>query len=258
MKKTLIFLLFITILTFSLSAQKIPQLKGHVNDYAGVLSSSEENKINVILSNLEDSTSAQIVLLTVKDLQGYTIESFSLKTAEEWGLGQKDRDNGLLLLLAMDEKKVRIEVGYGLEGDITDLKSGYIIRNIILPEFRKGNFDTGLINGVTAINGIITKTSDISDKELAAYRDEPQRRGSAGIPFNLIIFIIIFLVSSLARGRRRGGRGGLFGAFFLGSMLGGSHRHSGGGFGSGGGGFGGGGFSGGGGGFGGGGSSGGW
>jgi len=256
MKKQIISLVLISLLSISVFAQKIPQLKGYVNDYAGVLSSSEENQISQILSNLEKSTSAQVALLTVDSLQGYSVESFALKTADEWGLGQKDRDNGLLLLLAMDEKKVRIEVGYGLEGDMTDVKSGYIIRNIILPEFKKGNFDQGLYDGISAINGVITNTSEISEKELQAYAKEPEKRGSAGIPINLIIFIIIFFISSISRGRRRGHHG-LFNALLWGSILGsGSRRRGGGGFG--GGGFGGGGFSGGGGGFGGGGASGGW
>ena len=255
MKKSVILIFLITILSVSLSAQKIPDLKGYVNDYAGVLSSSEESQMVQMLSSLERSTSAQIAVLTVQDLQGYNVESFSLKTAEEWSLGQKDRDNGILVLLAMNEKEVRIEVGYGLEGEITDIKSGYIIRNIILPEFRKGNFGKGLYDGISAINGIITETSDISESELKTYVNEPEKRNAIGIPLNMIIFIIIFIFSSLLRGRRRG-RGGFFNAILLGSILGGSNRRGGGGFG--GGGFGGGGFSGGGGGFGGGGASGGW
>lgn len=268
MKKTLLLILTLVLFSGLLSAQNIPDLKGFVNDYAGVLSSSEENQISQILASLEKSTSAQVALLTVNDLQGYNIETFSLKTAEAWGLGQKDRDNGLLLLLAMDEKKVRIEVGYGLEGDITDVKSGYIIRNIIIPEFKKGDFAEGLFKGVSAINGIITNTSDISDKELREYETQPVSSRSSGIPLQFIVFIIIFLLSSISRGRRRG-HGGLFNALLWGSILSSGSRHRGrGGFGGGfgGGGFGGGGgfsgggggFSGGGGGFGGGGASGGW
>ena len=159
--------------------------------------------------------------------------------------------------MAIEEKKVRIEVGYGLEGDITDIKSGYIIRNIIIPQFRKGNFGKGLYEGTAVISGIIAKTSDISEEELSKYTNNRGRNSSGGgISINFIVFIIIFIFSSIFRGRRRG-RGGLFNALFLGSMLSGSRHRSGGGFSSGGG-FGGGGFSGGGGGFGGGGASGGW
>lgn len=254
MKKHILYLILIFLLSVDAFSQDIPKLKGNVNDYAGVLSSSEENQISQILTNLERSTSAQVAVLTVDNLQDYSLESYALKAAEEWGLGQKDRDNGILLLLAMDEKKVRFEVGYGLEGTMTDIKSGYIIRNIILPEFRKGNFASGLFYGVQAVSGILTDTSDITADELQSYQTEPVRGRSTGIPLNLIIFIIIFLLSSLSRGRRRGS--GFLSALLLGSMLGGTGRRSSGGFG--GGGFGGGGFSGGGGGFGGGGASGGW
>lgn len=262
MKKKLIILLALVLCSGLLPAQRIPGLKGYVNDYAGVLTAAEENQISQMLSSLEKSTSAQVALLTINDLQGYGIDTFSLKTAEAWGLGQKDRDNGLLILLAMDEKKVKIEVGYGLEGDMTDIKSGYIIRNIIIPEFKRGDFGTGLLKGVSAINGIISGASDISEKDLRDYQTQPDRSGSGGIPLQFIIFVIIFLVSSVFRGRRRG-HGGLFNALLWGSILSSGSRHGGrsgfggGGF-SGGGGFGGGGFSGGGGGFGGGGASGGW
>ena len=133
---------------------------------------------------------------------------------------------------------------------MTDVKSGYIIRNIIIPEFRSGNFGTGLYNGISAISGIITDTADISDSELRQYEKQDKGSSRGGISFNFIIFIIIFLVSSLSRGRRRG-HGGIFNAILWGSILGGSRRRGGGGFGGGG-------FSGGSGGFGGGGASGGW
>ena len=108
MKKIVLTFSILSLLNLLVFAQDIPQLKGYVNDYAGVLSSSEESKISRVLSDLERSTSAQVALLTVKNLQGFSLEGFALKTAEEWGLGQKDRDNGLLVLMALEEKKVRL------------------------------------------------------------------------------------------------------------------------------------------------------
>lgn len=255
MKKLTIFTTLFLFAILTIQAQKIPQLKGYVNDYAGVLSSSEERNISEMLSQLERNTSAQVAVLTVDNLQGYSLESFSMSVVEDWKLGQNNRDNGILILLSMAEKKVRIEVGYGLEGDITDAKSGYIIRNIIIPEFRKGNFGMGLYKGAEAVSSIVSGSSDISSQELAEYNKDKRQSSSGGVSFNVVIFIIIFLLSSLARGRRRGG---LFNALLWGSLLGGGRHRGGGGF-SGGGGFGGGGFSGGGGGgFGGGGASGGW
>ncbi|MBN2657871.1 MAG: TPM domain-containing protein [Spirochaetales bacterium] len=245
MKKTLLFLAAALMALLPVSGQTIPELKGYVNDYAGVISSSEERDITSMLSSLEKSTSAQIAVLTVKNLQGYDLESFSIKTADQWKLGRKDRDNGILILLAMEEKKVRIEVGYGLEGTMTDAKSGYIIRNIIIPDFQKGNFGKGISKGVEAVSSVIGGTLDISDKDIAESQSRTRSSSSGGF-INVVIFLIIFFLSALTRGRRR--RGGLFQALFWGSVLSGGRRS--GGFGGG--------FSGGGGGFGGGGASGGW
>jgi len=251
-----IFIILLLIAGTGLSALDVPKLKGYVNDYAGILSSSEEQQISQLFSNMQKTTSAQGALLIIPTLDGETIESFSLKVAEKWKLGQAKEDNGLLILLAMNEKKVRIEVGYGLEGLMTDAKSGYIIRKFIIPEFKKGNFAKGLYQGAAAVSAVIGSTSDITE-EIASSNSQ-KKSTSAGIPFNFVFFIIIILLSSLARGGRR--RGGFFQALFLGSILGSASRRNSsfGGSSFGGGGFGGGGFSGGGGGFGGGGASGGW
>jgi len=242
-------------LSLPLTAQNIPAMTGPVTDRAGVLSSSQEAEISRMILQLEAATSAQVAVLTVPDLQGYALEDFSYKTAKAWKLGQADRDNGVLVLMALAEKKVRIEVGYGLEGSLTDAKSGYIIRERILPAFRQGDYGQGLSLAVSSIAGVITAESDITEEQLAAYRKESSSGGST-IPFNLLFFLIILLFSFLRGLGGRGRRGGLARALFWGSVLGSSGRGRSGGFG--GGGFSGGGFSGGGGSFGGGGASGGW
>ncbi len=261
MKKKIVLLIILSAAVLApVFALKVPKLDGPVVDKAGVLSTADEAIIEDLLLDLERTTSAQAAMLTVPDLEGESIEDYSLQVAEEWQLGQADRDNGILILLALEEKKVRIEVGYGLEGDMTDAKSGFIIREIMLPQFRNGNYAQGLYDGASAVTGVITGSADISAEELAAYRKSESRSSSgASIPFNLIVFIIIIVVSSISRIGRRGDRrrGGILPWLFLGSMMGSNRgRHGGSGFG--GGGFSGGGFSGGGGGFGGGGASGGW
>ncbi|MDC7127115.1 MAG: TPM domain-containing protein [Spirochaetales bacterium] len=264
MKKNILIISF-AILVFSPAfALKVPALDSPVVDKANVLTSREEAYIEEYLYKLQGSTTAQVAILTVPSLNGESLERYSIDVVDEWKLGQAGEDNGVLILLALKEKKVRIEVGYGLEGDLTDAKSGYIIRQVILPEFKKGDYAQGLYNGAAAVSGVILKTSDISAEQLAASRRSQQRQSSsrASIPFNFIIFLVIIIVSSISRlGRHGRRRGSALPWFFLGSMMGsGRHRHdsgfggSGGGFGSGG--FGG--FSGGGGGFGGGGASGGW
>ena len=130
---------------------KIPPLQGRINDGAGMLSAATIQQLDQLLSELEKTDSSQIAVLTVNSLRGYDIETYALKTAEAWKLGQKGLDNGALLLIAKNDRKIRIEVGYGLEGVLTDLVAGRIIRDIITPQFKAGNFNQGVINGVGAL-----------------------------------------------------------------------------------------------------------
>ncbi|MDP8219840.1 MAG: TPM domain-containing protein [Candidatus Stygibacter frigidus] len=232
------------------AAVKIPALKMMVNDDANILTSRQESELEQLLRNTMSATSAEMALLTVTDLSGLTIEDYSMRVVEKWKLGKKDRDNGILLLVSINDRKVRLEVGYGLEDIVTDAKSSYIINTIIIPQFRQGNYYEGISAGLSATAGLVTSTYEISSEELAKYQqDQARRKKSGGIPVGLIIFILFMILS----GRR--GRGRLLPLLFLGSMMGG--RGGGGRSGGfGGGGFGG--FSGGGGSFGGGGASGGW
>lgn len=251
-KKVLIFLLIIsTSFIFSL---EVPKLKGMVNDYGNVLSSSEEKRLETILRNIESTTSSEIAILTISSLKGDNLESFSIRTVDKWKLGKKGKDNGVLLLVALDERKIRIEVGYGAEAVLTDAKSSYIIRNIISPYFKKNQMAMGLEEGVKAISGLLSKEFTISEEDLRA--SQKSEESSGGFPVTFIFIIVFWIVSALGRGRHGRRRGsGLTSFFILNSLLGSSSRSSSSG-GFSGGGFSG--FSGGGGGFGGGGSSGGW
>jgi uncharacterized protein len=283
-------LLLCIFLASNLWALEVPVLKGRVNDHAGMLSPATRQQLEDILSRFEQTDSTQIVVLTIPSLRGEGLEEFSLKVAEKWKIGQKGFDNGAILLIAKNDRKLRIEVGYGLEGSLTDLMAGRIIRNVIVPQFKAGNFDQGVINGVQAMIGVVRG-------EYKAPEKNPFAGGSKKKDFSpgfggLIAFV--FFISMLGRLRRPMGvaAGGLLapiaaGLFFnfspiwilasipIGLLIGfilshiGApltfghghhyHRHTGGWYGGfGGGTFGGGGFSGGGGGFGGGGASGGW
>lgn len=233
-----------------LTALDVPPLAGPVNDLAGVLSTQEKHELEAYLTAVDNQTGVQIAVLTIPSLEGDSLESFSIRTVEAWELGQKGEDNGALLLVSLEDRAVRIEVGYGLESTLTDAKSGLIIRNVIAPHFRAGRYGSGILEAVKNMVGIATNNEEILSQSVRNPERESSRPNLAGI-----LFFIIFLLTMLGRGRR----GGLLSAFLLGSMLGGGRR--GGGFGGGGfsgGGFSGGGFSGGGGGFGGGGASGGW
>jgi uncharacterized protein len=226
------------------AALEVPELRGRVNDYANILTASQRDSLETVLRGAGEKTSSQVALLTVTSLDGEVLEDFSLRVAEQWKLGQEEFDNGVLLLVAMAEKKMRIEVGYGLESIVTDLKSGYIIREIIVKEFKRGRYYDGIHNGLQAVTGLITKEFQITPQQLERYKKSQRRTKPLGSVIFMIVMALImlsgFFRSSSRRGYRRSG-------VYWGS----SYR-------GGGGGFSGGGFSGGGGSFGGGGASGGW
>lgn len=275
------------VVTGPAAALEVPPLKARVNDYAHMLSPATRQQLESVLASLENEDSTQLAVLTIDSLEGENLEQFSLKVVEKWQLGQKGADNGALLLIVKNDRKIRIEVGYGLEGRLTDLICGRIIRDIITPQFRSGNFDQGVINGVSAMVAAVRG-------EFSAKSVHKAKKGLSNETTGFLIFLL-FALFNIGRmlARRRvvaasvGGVvapliGGLFfglnwllllalipagfvasylASAFVGHTAGsGIRRHGGfGGYSSGGfGGFGGGGFGGGGGGFGGGGSSGGW
>ncbi|MGH7274508.1 MAG: TPM domain-containing protein, partial [Nitrospiria bacterium] len=132
-------------------ALEVPPLQGRVNDLAGILSTTDTAHLEQQLSAIEAETTNQIAILIIPSLDGTSIEDFSIRVARTWALGQKGRNNGVLILMAVQEREVRIEVGYGLEGALTDAQSSYIIRNIMIPEFRQQHNANGLSRAVDAI-----------------------------------------------------------------------------------------------------------
>jgi uncharacterized protein len=223
-------------------ALDVPRLTGYVNDEAGLLSAAERTALEQKLDAYEKQSGQQFALLTIPTLDGDALESFSIRVVEQWKLGKKGKDDGLLLLVVRDDHKLRIEVGYGLEGEITDAFSSRVIRDVIAPAFRAGAPAQG-INA--AFDALIIKASGKEPPLPQPAR--AQRRPNNYAP---IVFAIILLLSLIGGGR--GGRRRRIAPFFLpmgGGFGGGGGRSSGGG-----GGFGGGG----GGSFGGGGASGGW
>lgn len=132
-------------------ALEVPALRGRVNDYAGLLSQQASQALEQKLAAFERETSNQVVLLTVPSLQDETIEGFAIKTGDAWKIGQKDKGNGVLLILAKKERKIRIEVGTGLQGALPDITAGQIIRNVMAPHLKAGNFDAGITAGLDAV-----------------------------------------------------------------------------------------------------------
>lgn len=216
------------------AAPAIPKAQGYVNDYAGLLSPPVKGQIENFLAGFERSDSTQISVLTVPSLEGEDIEGYSVRVAQAWGIGQKDKDNGALLLVAKEERAVRIEVGYGLEDRLTDLLAGRIVDQEIVPRFKTGDFDGGVKAGVQAM----------VDATRGAYTGDPAtRKKKQRFPYEALIWLLFLgpgVLRMFAGGHRRGGRGG---GFYGGGFGGGGG--GGGGFGGfGGGGFGGGGASG--------------
>jgi uncharacterized protein len=139
-----------------LAEPKFPALIGRVVDDAGILSPATVNNLVVMLAAHERATGEQVVVVTLPSLQGYSIEEFGYQLGRYWGIGEKGKNNGVLLIVAPKERKVRIEVGYGLEGELTDAKSSLIIQRDILPQFRRGDFDSGVLAGTRAILKVLS------------------------------------------------------------------------------------------------------
>jgi uncharacterized protein len=262
------------------AALDVPKLRGRVNDYANMIPQDAESRIDSISRDLESSDSTQLVVLTIPSLEGEDLEGFSIRVAEQWGIGQEEHDNGVILLVAQAERRIRIEVGYGLEGVLTDLQAGRIIDYEISPYFKAGQFGQGLVRGSEAIAAAVRGEYQATEQTVT----KPKVRSRV----SLVPFFIILMVVSVLGSRRRviGGIAGavlfplvalfalglspllllLFIPFGFGAglllpgifLMSAARRRGGGGFYGGGGFGGGGGFSGGGGGFGGGGASGGW
>lgn len=269
------------------AAREVPGYKGYVNDYAAMMSPAERSKLEQVLHSFDLSDSTQVAILTIDSLEGDPIEDFGIRVVDQWQIGQKEKDNGVLFLAVKNDRKMRIEVGRGLEHLLTDLAAGRIIDLVVAPLFKQGQIDKGFEAGVSAI--IKTTRGEYTADSI------PRGRGGAPPLFKYLLFGSVFLFFLSSNSKLLGILGGavLLPVIFLlglpghitwlfllllspvgalagltlssmfsamprhGSSGGGGYYMGGGGFG--GGGFGGGGFGGfGGGGFGGGGASGGW
>jgi uncharacterized protein len=196
MKKIfLFFILWLCCLPFTAYGFDVPRLQGYVNDYAGMIGPPAKSKIEEGLRAFEQSDSTQIVILTIPSLEGENIEEFGIKVAETWKIGQQVKDNGVLFIVSKQERKIRIEVGRGLEGKLTDLMAGRIIDQVIKPRFKQGDFDGGFIAGVSSL-------IDATRGEFTAERRSVHQRQRGVPPFlTIFLFLAIFtlILGSLSR-----------------------------------------------------------
>ncbi len=248
-------------------AQEFPELTGRVVDNANIIPDAEEAALAAKLEALEMQSERQLVVVTLPSLQGYDIADYGYQLGREWGLGDVERNDGAILIVAPTERKVRIEVGYGLEPVLTDGLSALIVQQQILPRFREGDFPGGIEVGTDSIIQQL-ELPEAEALQIASQADQ-KRESDGGPPYGALIwiafmffFFVLPMLGGRGRRRRHGGIGSTVGNIILWEAIGAAARGAGGSGRSGGfggfGGGGGGGFSGGGGSFGGGGASGGW
>jgi uncharacterized protein len=214
-------LVLATITAWSQNIPSKPNPPKLVNDYAGVLTPDEEQRLERQLVSVDDSTSNQIAIVLVKTLDGYPKEEYANKLFRSWGIGNKSTNNGVLILAAIDDRQIWIEVGYGLEGAIPDITANHIYEDEIKPNFRSGDYYEGL---QAAANSLV--------KAAAGEYKTPRKRKSEGSGKSAMGFIVFAIIMIIVFASRRGGgggggfmsrrgyRGGWLGPFIIGSMLG--------------------------------------
>ncbi|MES2330507.1 MAG: TPM domain-containing protein [Bacteroidota bacterium] len=235
MKKIVFILLSVLSFAFATAQDVLPKPNPArlVNDAAGVLSSEQVAALEQKLVALDDSTSNQIAVVLIKSTGDYSIQEYAVKLFRAWGIGNKKTNNGVLILAAIDDRKVWIEVGYGLEGAIPDVMATHISVNEIVPEFKQGNYYQGIDNAITAL----TKAA-VGEYKMPAAKKSPVvgSKGNSIFSFLILIIVVIVIMARGGRGGGRGGRGsglgGIAQAVILSSLMGGG-RSSGGGWGGG-------------------------
>lgn len=181
----ILFILFFSSPAFALTIPEKPA--GYVNDYASLLSAPTKTQLESILENFEKETSNQVVVVIFPSLEGESLEDFSIRLAEKWKIGGEKNDNGVILLVFRDDRAVRIETGYGLEGALPDAISKRIIENEIVPAFRQGNFDAGVSKAVQAI--LLATKGEY--KGTASPKEDPMQKHAPQIFFMVFFFFLL-------------------------------------------------------------------
>jgi uncharacterized protein len=224
----LMFLLFSSIFVFAESVSK-PQ--GYVLDNANIISNEAKSFLENLTIELEQKTSAELAVVVVNSLDGESIEMYAVKLFEKWGIGKKGKDNGILLLVSLNDRRVRIEVGYGLEGVINDGKAGEIIRNNIIPYFKQGDFSGGVLSGTLSIVKILSEYYNVQIDGLTGEYAKTFTKQNKSNWGSLIFFLLIFFLFGFrgiffplifgGRGNFWGSGGGGFGGGSFGGGFGG-------------------------------------
>jgi uncharacterized protein len=254
-----VFCLCLTFASAAFAQPRFPALTGRIVDEAGLLSAADRQELTGTLEALEQKSSDQVVIYTTKSLQGYPIEDFGYQLGRAWGIGQAGTNNGVILIVAPGDRKVRIEVGRGLEPQLTDALSALIIQNAILPAFRRGDFAAGIKAGVRDIRDVLLGDAEAVKQRARSIQKRDAPAGEDIGTVVIIVFFVLFVIfvgmyqsryaaqqtraGNVGRGPRGRRGGGAYPVFIPGGWGGGSGG-GGGGWGGGGGDFGGGGSSG--------------
>lgn len=196
----------------ALAVPQAPPLDKPIVDNANILSDEQELELARLINNERLKTKNQIAVLTVPSLEGEVLETYSIKVARQWGVGEKDKDNGVLLLVAVDDRKLRIEVGSGLEGSLTDARASRIIRNVISPKFKQGDYYSGVQKGVSEIqNAIRGEAESVSVRSGAVEENLGSMIEVGAFVLFFLLSLLSWIVSILAR-TKSWWAGGVFGA----------------------------------------------
>jgi len=195
--KRFLFTLFslVVFCSFSAHALDVPKLQGYVNDYANMISPPAKAELEKELRSFEKTDSTQIVILTIPSLGGEVMEEFSIRVAEAWKIGQKGKDNGIIFIVAKQERKMRIEVGRGLEGRLTDLMAGRIVDLVVKPRFKRGDFDGGFVAGVSSLIDATRGEFKVDVPQ----RPARQEKSSQLLTFLIFAGIILLVLGSISR-----------------------------------------------------------
>lgn len=200
----IIILLLHCFLLTSAGSEKFPQPRGAINDYAGVITPQYARPMDLLAREVLQKTGTSVVVVTLKSIEGNDPADYANRLYEAWGIGKKGQDKGVLILLALEERRVRIETGYGVEGILPDGLVGEIIDTYVVPYLKKGNYDKGLSNALVAVSSVIAKDAGISLTGRSTTNYQTKKKIQERPRINLFSIILFFIVLTMLLGTRRG------------------------------------------------------
>jgi uncharacterized protein len=199
----LLIVITLAVISPSTAAEPFPKPQGLVNDFAGVIPQTDEAQLVALTGELLQKTEIPVVVVTLPDIGGAEYNAYANRLYSAWGIGKKGEDKGVLVFLTIQERKMRIETGYGVEGTLPDGLVGEIRDRYMIPYFKENRFGEGLVNGVRALSQILAEDAGVTLTGQTSVRPAPKKKRSSGVSFLPFLFLIVFFIVA-ARGRRGG------------------------------------------------------